>query len=290
MAIFLQIFITILTLGSLYALVTVGFTLIYSVTKVLHVAHGAVTLLGAYLFVMLANAGLPWFAAGLGAILGCGIAGALMNYGVFERLRRRGEPSAVGALIASVALLVMGSNILQLAFGPQTRVLAQAPDVARWHFAGATISQIEVVTVLVSLAIIVALGALLKMTRLGQALRAVADHAVVAEVVGINARRQRLVAFAIGSMIAGLAGVLFALRFGLEPNQSVAIGITAFIRAVIGGVGSIPGALAGNFLLETAENVGAFYFNSAFKEIFSFLAIFGFLLLRPQGLFGPRRR
>ena len=290
MDIFLQIFFAILTLTALYALVTVGFTLIYSVTKVLHVAHGVVTLLGAYIFLTLVNAAVPAPAAAAAAWACCGMSGWLMNATVFERLRRRGRVSPVGALIASVALLVMGSNLLQLAFGPQTRTLAGFSPALRFRVGGAIINAVELGTILTTAAVVVTLGLLMKFSRIGQALRAVADNATVAEVVGINARRMRNFAFSLGSSMAGIAGVLFALRFGLEPNQSVLIGLRGFFRAVIGGVGSSPGAIVGNIIIETAENVGAFYFNSAFKEIFSFLAIFGFLIFRPQGLFGPRTR
>lgn len=288
MSIFLQILFTIIILGSLYTLVTVGFTVIYSVAKVLHVAHGVVTLLGAYLFLTGVNAGVHPLVAAVAALVACGLLGLITNALIFERLRRHGRVSSVGALIASVALLVMGSNLLQLMFGPQTRTITGWAEVPRWNIAGAILNAIELGTVALSVITVCGLILLLKFTRFGQALRAVADHTTVAEVVGINARRMRHLAFMLGSTLAGLAGVLFALRVGLEPNQSVLLGLKGFFRAVIGGVGSIPGAIAGNLILETAENVGAFYFNSAFKEIFSFLAIFAFLLIRPQGLFGHR--
>lgn len=290
MAIVLQILFTILTLGSLYTLVTVGFTLIYAVTKVLHVAQGVVTLLGAYLFAALVNRLVPAVAAGVFAIAACAAIGLLMNVGIFERLRRRGRASAIGALIASVALLVMGTNLLLLIFGPATLTLERFARVPRWRISGAIINAVDLATVIAAAAVITGVSIFLTRTKLGRTLRAVADNEVVAEVIGINARRVRHLAFALGSSLAGAAGILFALKFGLEPNQGVLIGLKSFGRAIIGGAGSVPGAIAGNLIVESAENVGAFYFTSAVKEVFSFAAIFVFLLLRPHGLFGHPRR
>lgn len=289
MSIFLQILFTILTLGSLYTLVTVGFSLIYAVCGVLHVAQGVVVVEAAYVFLGLVKRGLHPLAAAAVAVSAVVVTGLLMNVAVFERLRRQGKVSPVGALIASVALLMMGTNILLLVFGPATQTTGVTDNAPRWVLGGATLNAVDLGTVAAAVAVVAAVGWLYRRTKIGTSLRAVADNAAMAEVVGIDTRRVRHLAFAVGSALAGIAGILFAVKFSLEPNQSVLIGIKAFSRAVIGGVGSIPGAILGNVIIETAENVSAFYTHNAFKEVFSFLAVFGFLLFRPHGITGGRR-
>ncbi len=289
MSIFLQILFTIVTLASLYALVTVGFTLIYAVTKVLHVALGVVALLAAYLFLAATNRGLSPLVSGAAAIVACAGVGWLMHALLFERLRRHGRLSPVGALIASVALMIMGTNLLQLAFGPSTQSLAWLPDVPRWHLGGAIVNAVDVGTMLTAVLVVGSLGWWLKRATWGSALRAVADNPIMAEVVGINGPRMRALAFALGSGLASIAGIMFGLKFSLEPNLALMLGLKPFMRAVIGGVGSIPGAVFGNLILETAENVGAFYWSNAVKDVVSFGAVLAVLLVRPQGLFGWRK-
>lgn len=289
MSIFLQILFTIITLTSLYALVTVGFSVIYSVTGVLHVAQGAVVLEGAYVFIALVQRGVHPLLAGVASVVVGVTTGWLVNAVVFERLRRRGRASPVGALIASVALLIMGTNLLLLIFGPATKSLAFLESAPRWYWLGATLNAIDLFVVALAAAVLAAVAGGYRWTKSGMALRAVADNSTAAEVIGINTRRIRHLAFCLGSALASVAGILFACKFGLEPNQSLPVALKAFGRAVVGGIGSIPGAILGNLIIETAENVGAFYVSSAFKDVFSFVVIFLFLLLRPQGLLGQRR-
>lgn len=289
MSIFLQLLFTIITLTSLYALVTVGFSLIYAVSGVLHVAQGVVVLEGAYVFIALVQRGMhPLFSAGASVISGIAT-GWLVNAAVFERLRRRGRASPVGALIASVALLIMGTNVLLLIFGPATKSLPFLETAPRLHGFGATVNAVDLFVVAVAVAVLGAAAGAYRWTKTGMALRAVADNSTVAEVIGINTRRIRHLAFALGSGLAAIAGILFACKFGLEPNLSLPVALKAFGRSVVGGIGSIPGAILGSLILETAENVGAFSVSSAFKDVFSFGVIFLFLLLRPQGLLGNRR-
>lgn len=289
MAIFLHLLLTIVILGSLYTLVTVGFSLIYAATGVLHVAHGVIVLEGAYVFLHLVQRGLhPWLAAAAACMAGA-ITGWLMNATIFERLRRRGRVSPVGALLASVALLLMGTNGLLLVFGPATLTLDFLQAAPRWVWLGVVVNAVDAGVVVTTAAVMAAVIWLYQKTSIGTALRAVADNTMVAEVIGINTRRMRHLAFVLGSTLATVAGILFALKFGLEPNQSLPVALKAFGRAVVGGIGSIPGAIIGNVVLESAENIGAFYVSGAFKDVFSFLVIFGFLLFRPAGILGHRR-
>lgn len=289
MSIFLQLLFTIITLTSLYALVSVGFTLIYAVSGVLHVAQGVVVLEGAYVFIALVQRGVHPLLAGSASVVVGITTGLLINAIVFERLRRRGRASPVGALIASVALLMLGTNLLLLIFGPATKTLAFLETAPRFHWFGATANAVDLFVVAAAIAVLGAVAGGYRWTKTGIALRAVADNSTVAEIIGINTRRIRHLAFALGSGLAAIAGILFALKFGLEPNQSLPVALKAFGRAVVGGIGSIPGAILGNLILETAENVGAFYVSSAFKDVFSFIVIFLFLLLRPHGVLGQRR-
>lgn len=276
--------------GALFALVAAGFSLIYAVSRTVHLAHGGVALLGGYVFWYAWSVlAIPPLAAAAAAIAAATLLGLLLHALVYERLRGRAAVSGAGMLVAALSVLLISQNALLAFFGAQTRSLAalQGPTVA---LGPVIVTRHEILLVALSLAAVAALAAWLRHSRTGTALRAVADHEAVAEVVGISSRRMRALAFGVGSALAGLGGILFAVEYGLEPGMSTGIAVRAFFRAITGGIGSVLGALVGSGLIETATALTAWFWNGAWTDAVSFLLAFLVLLARPRGLLGRTRR
>ncbi|MDO8581455.1 MAG: branched-chain amino acid ABC transporter permease [bacterium] len=277
-----QLALTILISGSLFALSAVGFTLVYRVTKIMHVAHGVVVLGSGYAF---------WWALQRGASASFAVAftiavalamGWCIHTFVYERLRTRGKIAITMSLVATVALLVLGQNILLALFGSSTRVVSFSKQLSS--------ADIHTLIVGVSLVSIIFLGMFLRWSRLGKRMRAVADNSIAAEVVGIDSARVRLSAILLSAVMGGIVGILYAMEFNLDPSMGSEIAIRSFSRVLIGGAGSLPGAIFGSFLIEGVEDVGAFFYSDGLKSVFSFVIVFLFLLLRPRGLFGRKIR
>lgn len=278
----IELAITILISGSLFALSAAGFTLAYRVTKMMHLAHGVVVLASGYAF---------WWALQRGASMGFAVAftiavalamGWCMHTFVYERLRTRGRVATTMSLVATLALLILGQNVLLALFGSSTRFVSIGEQFSA--------VDVHLLVVGVSLGSIIFLGMLLRWSRLGQRMRAVADNPIAAEVVGIDSARIRLSALLLSALAGGIAGILYAIEFNLNPSMGAEIAIRSFSRALIGGVGSLPGAVIGSFLIESVEDLGTFFYSAGLKSVFSFIIVFLFLLLRPRGLFGEKVR
>lgn len=285
-----ELTITILLSGSLFALSAVAFTLAYRVTKILHLAHGAVVLASGYAF---------WWGMERGGSLALSCAFALavalalgwaMHSFVYEHVRHRGKVATTMSLIATLALLVLVQNVLLALFGSGTKSIALASDPAIVLFRGVAITTLQLVVVGVSLCMVVTTVLFMRRSNLGKSMRAVADNPLAAQVVGIDVRRVRLAAFLCTAFLAGIVGILYALEFDLNPSMGTEIAIRSFSRALIGGAGSIPGAVFGSFIIEGAEDIGAFFFTAGMKNVFSFAIVFLFLLFRPRGIFGEKAR
>lgn len=285
-----DIAIAILISGSLFALIAAGFSLVYRVTKVMHLAHGVVVLGSGYVLWWGLLQGWHIVLASTFAVLVAMVSGWGMQSLVYELLRRRGRVATTMSLVATLALVTVGQNILLLLFGSGTRFIAES-SLSRHILIGSTsMTVIQMIVIAVSLVCIVALGLFLRWSRLGKSMRAVADNETVAEVVGISSASVRRAAMLLASFFGGIAGVLYALEFNLESSQGVHIAVKAFSRAIVGGIGSLPGAMIGSFVLEAAENIGSFYISAGFKNLFAFVIVFIFLLFRPRGLFGEKRK
>ncbi len=278
----IELAITILISGSLFALMAAGFTVAYRVTKMMHLAHGVVVLASGYAF---------WWALQRDASTGFAVAftvavalalGWCMHTFVYERLRTRGRAATTMSLVATLALLMLGQNMLLALFGSSTRSVSASEQFSA--------ADIHSVVVGVSLASIIFLGMLFRWSSLGKRMRAVADNPTLAEVVGIDSARIRLSAILLASVAGSVAGILYAIEFNLNPSMGTEIAIRSFSRALIGGVGSLPGALIGSFIIESVEDVGAFFYSAGFKSVFSFVIVFLFLLFRPRGIFGEKVR
>ncbi|MFA5763422.1 MAG: branched-chain amino acid ABC transporter permease [archaeon] len=289
MSIILQLFFNGLIAGAIYALVAAGFSLIYSTNKFVHFAHGSAIAVSAYVsYFLFSMLGLDFALTIILTLLFSALFGAGMHYLVYLPLRKR-KASPLILLTASVALLILFESLILLIFGADVKTIGLIKVEKGMEIFGAIITPLQVVIVIVSFALLFALWFLMKKTKIGKAMRAVADNKDVAEICGISANKIFAWSFAIGSVIAGIAGILVALEQNLEPVMGTNLMIKGFTAAIIGGVGSVPGAVLGAFLLGFAENFGIWFLPSGYKDAIAFVILFVFLLFRPQGILGIKK-
>jgi len=283
-----------LIVGVVYGLVALGFSLAFRVCKFFHFAHGVIYALGAYLAYSVlriefseGNSFAVLILAVLGGIIGAGVLGVLIDRLVYKPLRKRKAPNLV-FLLASFGVFIFIQNLIQLIFGAQILSIRTGQVKEGHHILGAVITDIQILILIVSVVLCVALWLYIKNTKLGKAMRAVADDPLAASVVGINPEKITLAAFAIGSMLAGAAGILISLETNLEPTMGMNAILKGIIASIIGGIGSIPGAMFGGLFLGLAENLGIWKISAGWKDCIAFVILIVFLLLRPGGIMGVK--
>lgn len=286
---FLQLLINGLIAGAIYALVASGFSLIYSICKFVHFAHGAVIAVAAYiLYALFSLLGMNFWLAVILTIILISIFGSIMNL-IYKQLRKR-KASNVILLIASFALLILIESLILLFFGADVKTIGFIKIAKGVEILGAIITPLQIFIVISSFILFALLFFLMKRTKIGKAMRAVSDNKDVAEIVGISSERIYMWAFIIGSAIAGVGGILVGLEQNLEPMMGTNLIIKGFTAAIIGGIGNIPGAILGAFLLGLSENFGIWFLPSGYKNAIAFVILFIFLLFRPQGILGIRKK
>lgn len=275
--------------GAIYALVASGFSLIYNVTKFMHFAHGAVLALGAYFIYTLASVRLTFPLAVLVTILLTCAAGEVVNRLVYRPLRARKASSAV-LLISSLAAMIFLNALILAIWGADIKTISLPYRNAVFDISGVLITGVQVTIILVALLLLLGLWWLMTKTRLGKAMRALADHKEVAQTVGINPEQLYTLTFIVGSLLAAVAGILIGIEQNLQPTMGVSLILKGFTGAVIGGMLSVPGAVLGSLLLGLVENIGIWWLPSGYKDAIAFALLFIFLLFRPQGILGKKVR
>jgi branched-chain amino acid transport system permease protein len=276
--------------GSIYGIIGIGFSIIYKTIKFFHFAHGVVYAAGAYLayafFISLnINPLISFFLSiALASLLGIGI-----DRFVYHPLRKNNAPNLV-YLIASFGVFIFLQNLIQLIFGAQILTLRTGPIKEGHHFLGAVITDFQILIIVVSLILFLLTWLFIQKTKLGKAIRAVSDDPIGARVVGINSEKVILTAFAIGSALAGLAGILISLETNIEPTMGFNAILKGIIASIVGGIGSIPGALFGGLFLGLAENLGIWKIQAGWKDTIAFAILIIFLLLRPSGIMGIKTK
>jgi branched-subunit amino acid ABC-type transport system permease component len=280
-----QLFLTGVIAGGSYALLAVGYTLVYGVLGFINFAHGDVAMIGAYATLLLATgAGWPLPAAGLGAMAIAALLGIGIERVAYRPLRRAHR---LAPLISAIAVSLALESAALLLWGGDVRTF-RLPVAPGWQFGPFFVTPVQVVILATALAAMVGLQLLLTRTALGKAIRATADNLPVAAVVGIDTDRVIAAVFALGSALAALAATLLALEANLHPTVGILMGVKAFAAVVLGGIGSVPGALVGGFAIGIAENLGVVYLPTVWKDAIAYGILVIVLLLRPQGLFGTR--
>lgn len=275
--------------GSVYALVAMGFSLIYGTTKFFNLTHGVLAAVGGYaVFYFGKTLGLNlWFAVAIGIALAVAVGWAL-EFFLYRRLRAR-KASNLVLLVASLGAFTALQAIIAILFTSQFRTLASlAGERTIFHVGTAVLTDIHVWLIAASIFSLVGFWLLLTKTQFGRAVRAVSDDEEVAKIVGINTNRIIGGVFIIGSALAGVAGILVGFDTGIEPTMGLGLLLKGVIAAIVGGMGNVYGAFLGAYLLGFAENFGIWHISGQWKDAIAFVILILFLLFRPQGILGKK--
>ncbi len=285
----LQLLLNGLIAGSIYALIASGFSLIYSVSRIIHFAHGAVLMFSAYfLYLFFRIIGINFEISVLIAILLAVGIGYLMNL-IYKQFRKR-NASPVIVLIASFALLTLSEALILLFFGADAKFIGFFKVTKGINVLGAMITPLQILIVLTSIILFLFLMIFMKKTKTGKAMRAVADNKDVAEVMGISAERIYAYTFVIGSLMGAIGGLLIGLEQSVEPTIGANLMIKGFTAAVMGGISSPAGGVLGSYLLGLVENFSIWFLPAGYKDAIAFIILFLFLLFKPDGIIGVKRR
>ena len=294
---FIQQLINGLTLGAVYALIALGYTMVYGILQLINFAHGEVYMLGAYLGIIvlgvLTAAGLPAYSLALTIFISilvpmffCAAYGAAIERVAYRPLR---QAVKLAPLISAVGVSIILQNFVMLTQGKEYKNLPPLLPSEGFTFLGASVSPVQIFILIASILLMVVLNLFVAKTRMGKAMRATSQDRVMAGLVGININQVISVTFMIGSALAAVAGVMVTLYYGVVHFfMGYLAGIKAFTAAVLGGIGSIPGAMLGGFMLGLIENFGASYISSVYKDAFAFLVLIITLIIRPSGLLGQK--
>ena len=285
---FLTYFINGLSLGSIYAIIALGYTMVYGIAKMLNFAHGDFIMVGCYvIFTIVATMGLPPVAGIVVAIILCTLLGVTTEKVAYKPLRNAGSPLAV--LITAIGVSYLLQNAALLIFGADTKAFT---PVITWQGiviadGALKIQGVTIITIVVSVLILVCLQTFINKTKAGHAMLAVAEDKGAASLMGIDVNMTISLTFAIGSALAAIAGALMCSAYpSLTPYTGAMPGIKAFVAAVLGGIGSIPGAMIGGLILGIIEILGKTYVSSQLSDAIVFGILVVVLLVKPTGILG----
>nr|WP_106788199.1 branched-chain amino acid ABC transporter permease [Massilistercora timonensis] len=277
-----------LSLGSVYAIIALGYTMVYGIAKMLNFAHGDVIMIGAYVaLTCMTTSGLPPVVSVLAAVVACTALGVLIERVAYKPLRNAASPLAV--LITAIGVSYLLQNLALLIFGPNNQSFQTVVSWSGLSLAGGklNISGETIVTIIACIVIMVVLMLFIRKSKAGQAMRAVSEDKGAAQLMGINVNGTIALTFAIGSALAAIAGVLLCSAYpSLSPYTGAMPGIKAFVAAVFGGIGSIPGAFIGGILLGVIEILARAYISSQMADAIVFAVLIIVLLVKPTGILG----
>ena len=283
----IQTLISGLSLGSIYALIALGYTMVYGIAKMLNFAHGDIIMVGAYAVITAVfTMGLPPFIAILISIALCALLGIVIEFLAYRPLRQA-QPLAV--LITAIGVSYLLQNLALLIYGSEQKAFPTIVALPTVHIGGVYIDGITLATLVVTAVIMVALSLFINKTRMGKAMRAVSEDKEAAELMGISVNRTITVTFAIGSALAGVAAIFYGAAYTyIRPTTGAMPGIKAFTAAVFGGIGSIPGAMLGGILLGVIEQLSKTYISTLWADAMVFGVRVVVLVVKPTGLLGKK--
>jgi branched-chain amino acid transport system permease protein len=286
---FLTYLISGLALGSVYAIIALGYTMVYGIAKMLNFAHGDIIMAGGYAaFYAYTRFGMPAGLAILFSILTCTILGVIIERLAYKPLR---QASSLSVLITAIGVSYFLQNSAQLMFGSDTKIFPSILTEGSFRFFDGKliISYLTLITIFTCIVIMIGLTAFINKTKIGKAMRACAEDKGAAQLMGINIDTTISITFAIGSGLAAIAAVLLCSTYpSLSPTLGSMPGIKAFTAAVFGGIGSIPGALLGGILLGIIENMTKAYLSTQLSDAIVFSVLIIVLLIKPTGLLGKK--
>ena len=296
MDLFFQQLVNGLSIGSIYALIALGYTMVYGVLKLINFAHSEVFMMGAFAgyyaaFALGFDPSQP-AAFGLGRALlvllfamgACALLGVMIERFAYRPLR---HAQRLAPLITAIGVSILLQNLGILVFGANPRSFPMIASETRYELGGVVFTNIKLAIFLLSALLMLALQFLVQRTWTGKAMRALSVNLSAAKLMGISVNRVIAFTFIVGSALAAAGGILFGLdQAKIEPLMGVMVGLKAFVAAVLGGIGSIPGAAVGGIVIGVAEQLTAGYLSADYRDAITFAILIGVLLLRPQGLFG----
>lgn len=278
-----------ISLGSVYAIIALGYTMVYGIAKMLNFAHGDIIMIGGFtIFTVVNSLGLSPLPAIFIAVVVCTVLGVTIERVAYKPLR---QASPLAVLITAIGVSYLLQNVALLIFGANTKLFASVVNLPPILLSGEelAVSGETQVTILVCILIMVCLTLFIKKSKAGQAMLAVSEDRGAAELMGINVNATIALTFAIGSALAAVAGALLCSAYPtLTPYTGAMPGIKAFVAAVFGGIGSIPGAFIGGILLGIIENLSKAYISSQMADAIVFAVLILVLLVKPTGILGKK--
>ena len=289
---FLQQLIIGLRLGSVYALVALGYTMVYGIIRLINFAHGDFIMVGGYTLyftvpILLHSMGLPAWTGVIAAIVICALVGVLVELVAYRPVRRKG--TSMSALITAIAMSLLLENLAQAvpAMGPNPRVISdEIFSTAPMSLGGVSVNMAAVITIVIAAIVMAALQLFVQKTKLGRAMRAVSENKEASTLVGINVNRTIVTTFAIGSGLAAIAALMYCAQYHTVTTMGSMLGLKAFVAAVMGGIGLIPGAMLGGIVVGIIEALVTAYISSSLANAVVFLILIVMLLVKPAGILG----
>ena len=280
-----------LKIGSVYALVALGYTMVYGIIRLINFAHGDVIMVGSYVLMLtipfILACGLPAWLAVVPAILVCVAVGVIVEKAAYKPVREKGN--SMTALITAIAMSLLLENGSQAIFGADFQTVPTIFHLPSIAFGKLKLPGDTLLTIVIGLVIMVGLQLFVKFTRQGKAMRAVSEDKEAAVLMGINVNSTIALTFAIGSGLAAVASLMYCAAYPqVSPMMGAMLGLKAFVAAVFGGIGSIPGAVIGAFIIGICENLLKGMKLTAFSDAFTFALLIVILVVKPTGLFGEK--
>ena len=274
--------------GSIYALIALGYTMVYGIAKMINFAHGDIIMVGAYtLYVSIAKLNMPVWLAVITTIVVCAVLGITIERIAYKPLRKA---PYLAVLITAIGMSFLLQSIALLIFNANPITVKSIITLKAVTIGGVTITGTTMITLIVTFICMVALTLFINKTKAGSAMRAVSEDKEAAQLMGINVNRTISMTFAIGSALAAVAGIMFVCQFqSIKPTLGALPGIKAFVAAVLGGIGSVPGAMLGGILLGIIESVSKAYISTELSDAIVFGVLVLVLLVKPSGLLGKNR-
>ena len=291
-SLFLQQLVNGITLGGVYALIAVGYTMVYGVIQLINFAHGEIYMLGAFLaYTLVAVVGMPFFPAFILTLLICAVLGVVLDFVAYRPLRKAPR---LAALITAIGMSIFLQNMAMLIWGSQIKsyprdLLPAFFSESAITFGDVSLSWLQLFILSITLLFMIILHLTIHKTRIGMAMRAISQDKTASALMGIGVNRVISFTFAIGSAMGGMAGILVGLYYNaIFPTMGYVAGIKAFAAAVLGGIGSVPGAMLGGGVLGIAEVMGAGYISSEYRDGISYAVMIAVILFKPSGLIGKQ--
>ncbi|MBN7773996.1 branched-chain amino acid ABC transporter permease [Clostridium aminobutyricum] len=276
-----------LTIGTIYALIALGYTMVYGILKIVNFAHGDIFMLGTFIGLFLVqDMRMPIYAALVLSAIITAIVGMIIERVAYRPLRLE---ERIIPLISALGVSIFLSNLAQKIWGTQIHPFPTKFQFVTFNVGNVTFSSIQILILILSLFIMVGLQVFVKKSKIGIAMQATSMSINNAALMGININQIIRITFAIGSALAAIAGILVGIYYNaVYPTMGYMAGMKAFTAAVLGGIGSIPGAVLGGLILGIAENLGGAYISTQYQDIISFLILIIVLILKPTGILGRK--